>query len=569
MVGTTAGKYRILEVIGRGSMGTVYRAQDTTLHRDVAIKTLNTDVVDPAAARRFRAEAVAVARLNHPRIAKVYDLIEHDGQLLMAMELVPGETLDSLVTRTGPLPVEKAAAFMSQALAALAHAHEMGVIHRDLKPANLMVADGRLKITDFGIARVAGAEHLTSVGFLMGTPAYMAPEQLLGREVDARTDVFAIGCVLYFLATAKLPFKGNTAMEIVESRLHDEPTPVKTVRSDLPEWFDYVLSRALARNPDARFQTAAEFKDALDRGLAGQPVIPPGTQSSSSEVAETMMPGAVPVMASTDRTPAGTGAYAQTVLTPVEPAVPVAPVVPVVPVVPIAPAKSPVVAIGAIATIIFAIGLGWWLWPKASSEPSTPPVTQQAATVTPAAVPDPGAVTAPTPVVTSAPVASPTPGVTGAPPSPSPSPIPPSSPASKGRRELDAPISFIAVKLLKVTGKRAEDVDATLTFGNGAISLAPRGDAANQMRPYDTLLAATFVKDRDPKWAPNLSAPPPDLDLPGSSLLNPLRRRGVRNWLVLQGQTFYIIMSFPDEESAQILAALAERTRVKLSQPGK
>src|SRR6187399_1377621 len=127
MVGTTAGKYRILEIIGRGSMGTVYRAQDTTLHRDVAIKTLNTDVADPAAARRFRAEAVAVARLNHPRIAKVYDLIEHDGQLLMAMELVAGETLDSLVNRTGPLPAEKAAAFMSQALAALAHAHEMGV----------------------------------------------------------------------------------------------------------------------------------------------------------------------------------------------------------------------------------------------------------------------------------------------------------------------------------------------------------------------------------------------------------------------------------------------------------
>jgi hypothetical protein len=567
MVGTTAGKYRILEVIGRGSMGTVYRAQDTTLHRDVAIKTLNTDVADPAAARRFRAEAVAVARLNHPRIAKVYDLIEHDGQLLMAMELVAGETLDSLISRTGPLPAEKAAAFMSQALAALAHAHEMGVIHRDLKPANLMIADGRLKITDFGIARVAGAEHLTSVGFLMGTPAYMAPEQLLGREVDARTDVFAIGCVLYFLATGKLPFKGETAMEIVESRLHDEPTPVKTLRSDLPAWFDQVLGRALARDPNARFQTAAEFRDAIERGLAGLPVMAPAAQDSG--LAETMLPGSVPVISS-DRPAAGTAALAQAVRTPVPAATsgPAGPSGPNGPAAPAGPARSRSLVLGALATIVLAAGLAWWLWPKAVADTSTTPVTQPAEAVTPTPLPSPTLTPGASPAATATPVLSPT-AVPAGTPTTTPTPSPTVGPG-RGKKDADPPISFIGVKLLKVTGKRSEDVDATLTFGNGAISLAPRGDAPNQLRPYDTLLAATFVKDRDPKWAPNLSSPPSDLDLPGSSLLtNPLRRRTVRNWLVLQGQTFYIILSFPDEESSQILATLAERTRVKIAQPGK
>ena len=152
----------------------------TSCNRDVAIKVLNADLNDPAAGRRFRAEAVAVARLNHPGIAKVYDLFEHDGQWLMAMEFVHGETLESLVGRRGPLTAGEAADLMSQALVALSHAHGMGVVHRDLKPANLMVADGRLKITDFGIARVAGTEHLTSAGLVMGTPAYMAPEQVVG-----------------------------------------------------------------------------------------------------------------------------------------------------------------------------------------------------------------------------------------------------------------------------------------------------------------------------------------------------------------------------------------------------
>src|SRR3954469_7699599 len=166
MIGQTLGKYRVIDRIGRGGMGTVYRAVDDTLHRDVAIKILNTGLNDPEVAKRFRAEAITVARLNHPGIATVYELFEHDGQWLMVMEFVRGETLERLIERAGPLSAERAADLCTQALAALTHAHGLGVVHRDLKPANLMLTDGgAVKIMDFGIARVSGSEHLTSAGF--------------------------------------------------------------------------------------------------------------------------------------------------------------------------------------------------------------------------------------------------------------------------------------------------------------------------------------------------------------------------------------------------------------------
>src|SRR5262245_41305898 len=207
MIGQNIGKYRVLDRIGRGGMGTVYRAIDETLHREVAIKVLNAELNDPSVARRFRAEAVTVARLNHPGIATVYELFQHEGQWLMVMEFVRGETLEGLVTRKGPLPHAEAVDLCMQALAALAHAHSLGVVHRDLKPANIMFTEsGAVKVMDFGIARVVGTEHLTSAGFMMGTPAYMAPEQVLGEDIDARADLYAMGVVLYHLLTAQLPF---------------------------------------------------------------------------------------------------------------------------------------------------------------------------------------------------------------------------------------------------------------------------------------------------------------------------------------------------------------------------
>ena len=288
MVGTTIGKYHVLDRVGRGGMGTVYRALDETLHREVAIKVLNSELNDPEVAKRFRAEAVTVARLSHPGIATIYELFQHDGQWMMVMEFVRGETLERLVERMGALSPQRAAELCMQALTALAHAHSMGVIHRDLKPANLMMTEsGAIKIMDFGIARVSGSEHLTSAGFMMGTPAYMAPEQVLGHEIDARADLYAMGVVFYRLTTGKLPFKGDTPFAMAQSQVNDPPTPLGMLRADLPMWTDQIVTRALAKSPNDRFQSAVEFYEAFSRCLAGLPMTGAYNPSGPTELLHT------------------------------------------------------------------------------------------------------------------------------------------------------------------------------------------------------------------------------------------------------------------------------------------
>jgi serine/threonine protein kinase len=304
MVGLNIGKYRVLERIGRGGMGTVYRAMDETLNREVAIKVLNAELNDPSVGRRFRAEAITVARLNHPGIATVFELFQHEGQWLMVMEFVRGETLENLVARKGMLTVEQAVELCMQALNALAHAHSLGVVHRDLKPANIMIAAaaGNVKIMDFGIARVAGSEHLTSAGFMMGTPDYMAPEQVLGHETDARADIYAMGVVLYFLTTARLPFKGKTPFEAAQARLQDPPLPIRAMREDLPPWISQVMDLALARAPEGRFQTAPIFREALRRGLANLPIDTPVTSAIPPELIATALPGSMRIAAPSSQT---------------------------------------------------------------------------------------------------------------------------------------------------------------------------------------------------------------------------------------------------------------------------
>ena len=264
MLGKTVGKYRIVERLGRGGMGTVYKAVDETLDRDVAIKVLNADLGDTDLMKRFRAEAVTLARLNHPNIATLYELHRSDDDLLMVMEFVRGETLHDLSERLGAVAPPQAAHLAMQVLDALAHAHRAGVVHRDLKPANLMITEtGTVKVMDFGIARVLGTEHFTQGGYMMGTPAYMAPEQVLGGEIDGRADLYAVGVVLYRLLSGQLPFSADTAIAMVQKQVNESPTPVTDFQPDLPPWCGAILERALAKAPADRFQTADEFRTAL------------------------------------------------------------------------------------------------------------------------------------------------------------------------------------------------------------------------------------------------------------------------------------------------------------------
>ncbi len=270
MIGTTVGKYRIVARLGRGGMGTVYKAMDETLDREVAIKVLNAEVSDTRLMARFKAEATTLARLNHPGIATIYEVHKTEDDLFMVMELVRGETLDQMLVRTGPLAPDRAARIVAHMLGALGYAHRAGIIHRDLKPANVMLTDaGAVKIMDFGIARVVGAEHLTSDGTTMGTPAYMAPEQVVGKEIDPRADLYSAGVVFYRLLTGCLPFSADTPFAMVQKQLWDVPTPAREHRTDLPEWAEHILDRALAKSPSDRFQSAEEFRTALLSPLGG------------------------------------------------------------------------------------------------------------------------------------------------------------------------------------------------------------------------------------------------------------------------------------------------------------
>lgn len=262
MVGRTIGKYRVLDRLGSGGMGTVYKAVDATLGREVAIKALNPELTDPAILARFRAEATALGRLNHPAIATIYELVECGHDRLIVMELVQGETLEALVARMGVLVPDEAAFVVDQVLSALAHTHGAGIVHCDIKPANVMVtAHGGVKIMDFGTARVRGrGDARTS---LMGTPAYMPPEQLLGREIDGRADLYAVGVLFYRLITGTLPFTAATPIDAMRRQIGDAPTPAIEHRPDLPDWCDYILRRALAKDPADRFQTAEGFREAI------------------------------------------------------------------------------------------------------------------------------------------------------------------------------------------------------------------------------------------------------------------------------------------------------------------
>lgn len=265
MIGQTAGKYRVVAQLGRGAMGTVFRAVDETLGREVAIKVLNPEFAGSRFIQRFQTEATTLARLNHPGIATLYELFQSGPDLLMVMEFVRGETLEKVADRAGALAPERAAHIIDKVLAALAYAHQAGVVHCDIKPANVMVTQhGGVKVMDFGVARVRGVAQGAD-GYLAGTPAYVAPEVVLGQTVDSRADLYSVGVLFYRLLTGVLPFSADTATGMVQKQILETPVPASVHREGLPVWCDTILQRALAKSPADRFQTAEEFREALAR----------------------------------------------------------------------------------------------------------------------------------------------------------------------------------------------------------------------------------------------------------------------------------------------------------------
>ncbi len=261
MIGKTVSHYEILEHLGGGGMGIVYKALDQKLDRPVALKFLPPDLTrDPEAKQRFIREAKAASTLQHNNICVVYDIDEaDDGQMFISMEYLQGETLKKKI-EGGPLTTEDAVNYATQIARGLSRAHYHGIIHRDIKPANILIAsDGVAKIVDFGLAKLAGLTKLTRAGSTMGTPAYMSPEQLRGKTVDQRSDIWALGTVLYEMLSGRQPFMGEYDPAILYAILETEPEPIQNLRPDVPEALAAVVTRALSKDTAQRYQRIDEL----------------------------------------------------------------------------------------------------------------------------------------------------------------------------------------------------------------------------------------------------------------------------------------------------------------------
>jgi serine/threonine protein kinase len=263
------GGYKVVRELGRGAMGTVYLAYQDNLGRELAIKLMAPEFVrDEEFVERFRREGRIAAKLRHPNIVQVYDFCDREGLYFIAMEYLGSRTLKNYVQDHGRVPVEDAVRLCDQLLAALDHAHRQGVVHRDIKPANVMVTDGNdAALTDFSIALMKSASKLTQTGSVLGTPEYMAPEQFEGKT-DARSDLYATGVILYEMLTGFSPFHADTIAEIMKKQLFTAPDPPTAVDFTIPEPVSQVVVRSLAKNPEERYQSAAEMRTALRQSLS-------------------------------------------------------------------------------------------------------------------------------------------------------------------------------------------------------------------------------------------------------------------------------------------------------------
>ncbi len=287
LIGRRLGRYQIQAEIGRGGMARVYRATDTILQRPVALKVLAPQLsLDPEFAQRFEREAVTVANLRHPNIVTIYDVGEQDGLHYIAMELIRGRTLHTVLEERGALGLGYAVTILEPLGRALDYAHSQGAVHRDVKPHNVMIdIDGRVLLTDFGIAQPAEeeSERLTRTGMFMGTPEYMSPEQAEARRVDGRSDLYSLGIVAYEIITGRVPFSGATPQLIV-AHAQAAPPPPSSVQPELPSELDVVLARALAKSPQSRFGSGTALVEAL-RLVARRYTLAPATSEQIAAIA--------------------------------------------------------------------------------------------------------------------------------------------------------------------------------------------------------------------------------------------------------------------------------------------
>jgi len=288
--GTLSGRYETGERLGTGGMSSVYKATDRILERTVAVKILAEHLHDDERfVARFKREALAVAKLIHPNIVQVYDTGVDGGRHYIVMEYVEGRSGAQILQRQGPVEPETAAEIGIQACAGLDYAHRRGIIHRDVKPGNLMIVGGPVgggemivKLTDFGIARAIEQTRITQVGSVVGTAAYLAPEQVRGEEATPATDVYALGVVLYQFLTGRLPYEGSSLAELAVRQQNEKPLPPSTYDSDIPEPLGAAVLRALEDDPNRRYASAEELASGLRRGLEGEDVTLPLEEGTSA-----------------------------------------------------------------------------------------------------------------------------------------------------------------------------------------------------------------------------------------------------------------------------------------------
>ncbi len=305
---TLHNRYRILDILGQGGMGIVYQAHDRVLQRTVAIKVLPPQLtIDAELVSRFQREAIASANLRHPHIVTVYDVGQQDGEYFIIMEHLKGDTLEQWLAQHGPMPVAQVSQVLDQVAGALDHAHSRGIIHRDVKPSNIMLdAQGRAVLMDFGLVRAGEGLGPTRSTTVMGTPEYMAPEQILGQAIDRRTDIYALGVVLYELLSGKTPFRHTTPIATAYAHVHEAPPPVRSVNTAVPLPIEAVVLKALAKDPAARYQNAGDLardfafavSGAVPAGLAVQPTTADNRIKQSSSPAGSVGAVAIPFPAS-------------------------------------------------------------------------------------------------------------------------------------------------------------------------------------------------------------------------------------------------------------------------------